>query len=342
MQNENFAPGAHEVTCPSCRAALTAGLRFCRMCGFRLGEGVEEFNETRRFDGTIPTAARPAGLGGAARAADPFAAQAQWGAAPLRPVATCGAGLPGAAPDASGARSCRSFRMNWVGWMVLCLAIMFAIGGGVKLFGGGGQAGVAGNPPRVFFGVDGFETAEGGGAFIEGLDSPGGAAYKAGLIGGDVIKSFDGRPIADAGDIREAQRETPLGKAVEVVFVRDGQTQTTTLVTEGREGYEGLDPLRRRPGGLGRLEVSNFDRVRVPNSDIYGVRVGDVERNGPADLAGIKEGDIVVEFNGRPVRTEGDLTLRIYESAPGSTVGVGVVRDGQRIDIPVKVGRSRD
>ncbi|HEV3470225.1 MAG TPA: hypothetical protein VG148_12945, partial [Pyrinomonadaceae bacterium] len=46
--------GAGTVVCPNCRAEMVAGLRFCRMCGFRLGEGVEEYTETRRFDGKTP------------------------------------------------------------------------------------------------------------------------------------------------------------------------------------------------------------------------------------------------------------------------------------------------
>src|SRR5918997_5253409 len=37
-------------TCPSCGAALVDGMRFCRMCGYRLGEGMAEYVETVRFD----------------------------------------------------------------------------------------------------------------------------------------------------------------------------------------------------------------------------------------------------------------------------------------------------
>src|ERR687894_3027966 len=37
-------------TCPSCGAALVDGMRFCRMCGYRLGEGMAEYVETIRFD----------------------------------------------------------------------------------------------------------------------------------------------------------------------------------------------------------------------------------------------------------------------------------------------------
>ena len=76
--------------------------------------------------------------------------------------------------------------------------------------------------------------------------------------------------------------------------------------------------------------------------NIHGVQLGDVHANRPADLAGLKEGDIVIEFNGHPVRVEGDLRYRIYEAVPGETVKVVVVRAGQVVEVMVKMGRSRD
>src|SRR6185369_9094961 len=45
-------------TCGNCRSPMPAGLRFCRNCGFRLGEGSAEYTETVRFQnappGTLP------------------------------------------------------------------------------------------------------------------------------------------------------------------------------------------------------------------------------------------------------------------------------------------------
>src|SRR5215210_6325650 len=68
------------VNCPSCGATLVAGLRFCRRCGYRLGEGVEEYVPTQRFDASsMPTAAPPA------PGTDPFQARQTWGAAPIQP-----------------------------------------------------------------------------------------------------------------------------------------------------------------------------------------------------------------------------------------------------------------
>jgi S1-C subfamily serine protease len=48
-----------------------------------------------------------------------------------------------------------------------------------------------------------------------------------------------------------------------------------------------------------------------------------------------------VEFDGKPIRTAGDLRYRVGAATPGSNVNVVVVRDGQQTPIPVKMGRQR-
>jgi S1-C subfamily serine protease len=72
--------------------------------------------------------------------------------------------------------------------------------------------------------------------------------------------------------------------------------------------------------------------------NIYGVRLNRISKSGPADIAGIKDGDIVTDFDGIPTRTRRELELRIERAQPYSTVTVVVIRDGQRMEIPVKVG----
>src|SRR6476646_11936835 len=42
------------ATCGNCRSPMPAGLRFCRNCGFRLGEGSAEYTETVRFQNAPP------------------------------------------------------------------------------------------------------------------------------------------------------------------------------------------------------------------------------------------------------------------------------------------------
>jgi membrane-associated protease RseP (regulator of RpoE activity) len=332
------------VNCPSCGATLVAGLRFCRMCGYRLGEGVEEYVATQRFDAaSMPTAAQ------APPNTDPFQARQTWGNAPVAPAAPMqpfGATttLEGQQPQGSTsklARMCRPVRGVWL-WVTIIIVIL-VVGGMVPLaFRGGGRGA---SPPAVvrsFMGVDGFENAPGGGAFIEGIAGPETPVVRAGLIGGDTIKTFDGKEVRDAGEMRRILGETPVGKTVEVGFVRDGVFGTTQLTTMAQRDTPGLRLFDQRPGGRGVLGVDVGSRVQVPNSNIYGVELDDVNRNGPADLAGLKEDDIVVKFGEHLIRTAGDLRYRIAEAMPGTTVPVTVVRGAEQIEVQVKVGRSRD
>jgi membrane-associated protease RseP (regulator of RpoE activity) len=337
------AENTDNVNCPSCGATLVAGLRFCRMCGYRLGEGVEEYVATQRFDASsMPTAPAPP-----APATDPFAARQTWGAAPIQPF---GATSALSRPDEAGApaswvKMCSPKRGGW--WLWLTIAIVLLIAGGmVPLSLMARRAGRVGGPvpQSSFLGVDGFERAPGGGALIIGIAGPETPIVRAGLIGGDIIKSFDGKPVQDNEQMREILGETPVGKPVEVVYVRDGVTATTTLTTVAQKDTPGLRVFDRRPGGAGNIGISRNDleRVSVPGTNIFGAELGDIDRNGPADLAGLREGDIVIKFGDYLIRTSGDLRYRISEALPGTVVKVLVVRGSEQIEIPVKVGRSKD
>ena len=60
-----------------------------------------------------------------------------------------------------------------------------------------------------------------------------------------------------------------------------------------------------------------------------GALVGEVKPNDPADKAGLKSGDVLVEFDGRPVNDGRNLRLQVAQGKPGSTVNVKVMRDGK-------------
>jgi membrane-associated protease RseP (regulator of RpoE activity) len=348
MMNENREVGtraenAGTINCPSCGATLVAGLRFCRMCGYRLGEGVEEYVATQRLDPNAPRVAATSA------ATDPFAARATWGHAPLQPNNTTALGQQ---PDAYLSPrpwrfACRPVRGNWMIWMIVMIVLM---GSGALPFtfgsrGGGGSGTHKNNAPATSLmgEADAYDDAEGGGAFIRGLAGPDSSLERAGLVGGDIIKSFDGKPVNSGDDMERFIADTPVGKAISVVYVHDGETKSTMLTTAASGMFHGMDLIKQRPGGRGVLDVDfgDGDRVRLPDSNIYGVKLTGVERNGPADIAGLKKGDIVIKFDEQPIRTAGDLRYRAGAATPGSTVNVVVMRDGQQLTIPVKMGRQK-
>lgn len=328
------------TTCPSCHGQIVPGTRFCRLCGYRLGEGVEEYAQTRRFDGNAPTTAqqptatktaeahKPGWWSPPASEAGPLATSAQTSALRHEPE-----------PRSKGLLSyCRAGRMSWITWLIVALAIMTALGVVSKKARQWREpAAAVESAPHSALGVPDSDTAEGGGFLVKSVmpDTP---VDRAGLIGGDVITRFDGRPVADESALRDMLEETPIGKTVEVVYVRDGETRTTALTTfSSAEMRRGTTPPR---GSRGYLGVDVGSETTVPGQNVKGVKLDEVNENRPGYIAGLRTGDIVVEFNGHPVRVEDDLVRRIRTAAPDSVVPVVVIRNGERLEIPVKMGRN--
>jgi len=73
-------------------------------------------------------------------------------------------------------------------------------------------------------------------------------------------------------------------------------------------------------------------------ADDAGALVGEVTKNSPAEQAGLREGDVVTEFNGQKVADSRHLRLTVAQTAPGTQVGVKILRDGKPMDFTVRLG----
>ncbi len=69
-----------------------------------------------------------------------------------------------------------------------------------------------------------------------------------------------------------------------------------------------------------------------------GASIDNVDQDGPACRAGLKDGDIVISYNGKAVNGSEQFANLIHSSAPGSTVTLTVVRSGQTRDVKVVLG----
>jgi S1-C subfamily serine protease len=230
-------------------------------------------------------------------------------------------------------------------WLFIGLLLFFVAAGAFTAIvrDHRGLSGVAvAEPPRAYAGVDQFKNGDGGVTF-DNVEPPGAPADTAGLLGGDLITSFDGHAVKTSGELTDLLRQSPIGKPVEVVYTRDGEIKKTLLTPIGREELRQLErAFSRRPEGLGRFGYDNGDseRVLVPGTNNYGVQLGQIATSLPADMAGIKQGDIVIEFDKIPIRTPGELESRVKRAIPYQPVTVVIMRDGQRLEIPVKMGKQ--
>lgn len=187
-------------------------------------------------------------------------------------------------------------------------------------------------------------------------DSP---AAKAGLKEGDIITSFDGERVRSARQLARLVRETPAGRSVPLEVMRDGKTmQLTATPEEGRLArrdwvqpgfsFEGRDfaLFERTLPDLKELEGRRFefflapDQLRLgvtiqsltPQLAEYfgaknGVLVSRVEPDSPAAAAGLKAGDVITAVNGETVDDPGELTEKVRQAEPGSTLEISYVRE---------------
>jgi len=311
------------TACGNCRTPMPKGLRFCRNCGYRLGEGLAEYTETVRFQN---------GQTGSSAGQPPF------GAPYAAPLAQAPAGTFGKARK----------KMSGMSWMFIGLLVFFLAAAAFTAIVTPIRRGIGGptisipDKPRAYFGVGDFEDAENGVTF-DNVEPPGSPADKAGLVGGDIITSFDGHAVTNEDEMRDVLSNTPIGKEVDVVYLRDGETKTTKLAPVDEREFERLErEFSDRPGGKGLFgfDDGNTERVAIPGTKIFGVKLNEISPNRPADLAGIKEGDIVTEFDGVPIRTTDEFSARVRRAVPYNTVKVVIMRGTETIEIPVKMGKQ--
>src|SRR5581483_5033886 len=118
-----------------------------------------------------------------------------------------------------------------------------------------------------------------------------------------------------------------IGFAVPINTVRDVLPQLRSgKVVRGRIGVY----LNSTPMTLD--EAKDFG---LPKPE--GAVVTRVEADGPAKAAGIQAGDVIYEYNGKPVKDNDDLVASVTRTTPGTNVPLRVMRAGKSISLTVRV-----
>jgi len=110
-----------------------------------------------------------------------------------------------------------------------------------------------------------------------------------------------------------------------------------SLVEHGstRRGYLGL------AGQAVRLSDRQREATGSSSSSSSGLLVVAVAEGSPADAAGLLVGDVLVEFDGRPVPSPIDLLELLYERTAGQAVPLRVLRGGQLHEVTITIGDKR-
>ena len=136
-------------------------------------------------------------------------------------------------------------------------------------------------------------------------DSP---AERVGLLRGDVIKVFDGKPVSakedtDVIDFTRLVRESGTGRTVPMTIIRGGkEMHLDVTLTESPKGIAEAEKYEDKEFGLTVREITE-DLIIVADLDpgVKGVVVDRVEGAGWVSLGGLIPGDIIKEIDGKQV-----------------------------------------
>lgn len=117
----------------------------------------------------------------------------------------------------------------------------------------------------------------------------------------------------------------PSSMAKEVLLQLHGEGKVT-------RGWLGVAIQRLSPELLKAFNIE----------DAHGALVADVVKDGPAEKAGLKRGDVIVAFNGESIEESNELPRMVAAVAPDTKVAVDIIRAGKPITISVTLGRMKD
>jgi serine protease Do len=77
-------------------------------------------------------------------------------------------------------------------------------------------------------------------------------------------------------------------------------------------------------------------------SEAKGALVADVVKEGPAEQAGLKQGDVIVEYDGKPINDSAELPLLVARTPVGKSIKVKVIRDKSAQHFEIKIAELKD
>ena len=152
------------------------------------------------------------------------------------------------------------------------------------------------------------------------------AAINPGNSGGALVDA-EGRLIGiNTAILSRSGGNQGIGFAIPTSIARDVMA---SLIKDGHvtRGYLGVAIQDVTPGLAKQFKLK----------DEAGALVGDVTPKSPAEKAGLKGGDVVVEFNGKKITDSRHLKLEVARVQPGETVPLKVLRDGSTKTLEVTV-----
>ena len=206
---------------------------------------------------------------------------------------------------------------------------------------------------RAFLGV-GVDPAKGGKGLLVRELTDGSAAEKAGLKEGDLLLKFDGKKPKDFEALVAAVRAHKPGDKVELVYRRGGEEKTVEVELgaapeeaseeaneppeEANESGEEKDEAPEAAVEKGAAQAKGaWLGVLLEADDEGNKSIAQVVAGSPAARVGLKKGDRILLFNGKP---GSDIEQTIAGSKPGDKVEIKVKRGDAEKEFVVVLGKK--
>lgn len=344
------------TTCRACSSEITGPDRYCRNCGVPVAPTVAEFDDTRRFSHSNPLPAAPPGPHDTTNPL--YAAPSAAYAAPQ--------GSAQSAPLALLVRLI--FRKN-LAWALIALMLITFVGLGIGIGRGisrrrppdwGGQTAPPGRPvqddvdpaelqheyevavqnalgfKQGIYLAEEFRDAQG--IFVNHLMSDDSPAALAKIQAGDLMTELNNQAVRNNSELSNVLDSLKTGDDVPVNVYRDGSTIPLRIRIADRD-FPPLQP-KTEPhdqGFIGILDASR--RCCIPGTKKWGVEVKELHLNGPAELFGLRPGDLITEFNRHPVKTPNEFNRHIRAVKPGSKITLTIYRGNTEQKIELIMGQ---
>jgi len=183
--------------------------------------------------------------------------------------------------------------------------------------------------------AESFNLPDSNGALVGSVEDNSPAA-KAGFKTGDIIRKIDGQPVADSTDVTSRIGNMAPGTKASVEVWRDGKPVTLTATIGSWDKGEKVasndeSSASHAKLGLAVRPLTSDEKQEVGHGGLV------VENaSGPAALAGIQPGDVIVSVGTTKVTTVEGLKQQVDKA--GKNVALLIERNGQQIFVPVRIG----
>jgi serine protease Do len=190
--------------------------------------------------------------------------------------------------------------------------------------------------------AEGFGLDSTKGALVNSVQE--GPAKEGGMLDGDIIVSFDGKPVADTRGLVRTVANSPVGESVRVIVLREGKSITLKVTLGRREDAEKAvqtsaaepekapSPVTKDLLGLTLSVLTDELREQLSlDADQEGLVVTDVDDTAEAYEKGLRAGDVITEAGQEKITSIEDLDTRLAE-----------VKDAGRKSLLLLVRRAGD